>query len=506
MGGNRLETRYSNNVQQPVNFMNNKLLNYNPSFSANMQNAQFNERLNVIKQRKLQNVNSVKDLNLTQEQLTKYVIAPIKIEKSDRDEVINALSNVKGHYNDNYIKTKYWANRTNQPYKRITGEEHWKNVSQLQGYDRKSFNKKSKKGRKDMEKFFKNESKKLVIHHASKKDTIGVMDEYEELLKLFDVINGEIEAEYAPSKEAKHKLKFMKTNKLKYKVRYDPKEKDYNDLADYYKKQERKYNKNSRRADSIIDSLLNDDLNEEQIKAIEAEYYGKKKSRREEKKQIERDFKYVTDKYGDEAIDLLEKYGNDAIDIIKEYGRDARKVIENAFEDDKRKRNKSKRDSSKSSKSSDSPRNSSRNGSRSDSNRKSHDTSSRRNRSSRSERTSSRSTRTTNSESKPSVTIKRTRSRRSNNVSERSESERSTNTSKSRSTETSRRSNNSRSSRQSSRRSSEQSGRQSNRRSGEQSSNRSPRSSRSNNGKSASEPTSSSKAKPTVTIKRRRRK
>jgi hypothetical protein len=499
--------------------MNNKLLNNNPSFSANMQNAQFNERLNVIKQRKLQNVNSVKDLNLTQEQLTKYVIAPIKIEKSDRDEVINALSNVKGHYNDNYIKTKYWANRTNQPYKRITGEEHWKNVSQLQGYDRKTFNKKSKKGRKDMEKFFKNESKKLVIHHASKKDTIGVMDEYEELLKLFDVINGEIEAEYAPSKEAKHKLKFMKTNKLKYKVRYDPKEKDYNDLADYYKKQERKYNKNSRRADSIIDSLLNDDLDEEQIKAIEAEYYGKKKSRREEKKQIERDFKYVTDKYGDEAIDLLEKYGNDAIDIIKEYGRDARKVIENAFEDDKRKRNKSKRDSSKSSKSSDSPRNSSRNSSRSDSNRKSYDTSNRRNRSSRSERT-------TNSESKPSVTIKRTRSRRSNNVLERSESERSTSTSKSRSTETSRRSNNSgssrhssrqsnrrsseqsgrQSSRQSNRRSREQSSRQSSRRSSEQSSNRSPRSSRSNNGKSASEPTSSSKAKPTVTIKRRRRK
>lgn len=399
--GNRLEQRFSNANNSNRN-INNRLLANNHAYNSNLNNPQFYDKLMNIKQRKAASIKSINDLNMTKEELMKCVISPIKIEKNDASEIVRSTNNRKAQYNDNYIKKNYWNKRTNNPYKRITDDVHWENISQLKGYDDsiKKFSN-TKKGKRHMKNFFKKESKKLVIHHASKKDTIGVEEEFLKLKELLESIEHEIENQYAPSKEAEYKLKFMKTQKLKYRVKYDPKEKGYSDLSNYYRKQERKYNKNIKNIDNIIDRVINDNLNEDEIKAIEAELYStKKKSRRSEKKQMEEDFNYVINKYGDDAIELLDKYGNSALDIIKEHGLDAKHIITDIMKEDE-------------SVSRDRSRNNSRSSNRSSSNRSSS------NRSSSNRSSSSRSNRNNDkdSDSKPSVTIKRTKSRRNNNES-----------------------------------------------------------------------------------------
>jgi hypothetical protein len=250
-GNNNLMNGYKKFVDSNVPFKNNPILSGNAMFRETLKNQDFKNRVNMSKIEQMKKIKSVKDLNMTTEQITNYVIAPIKIEKMDKRELNSNYESKKSAYSasDKVVPKQLkelWEGRQNTPYKNILKKENYK-------------------------KDFKTKDD-LLVHKYTQldRDKIKLESEYDALITLLEYHNSELLTIYSASEQTKHKENFDYVLKYKNLIEYDPK--NYSDLKKYYKKTQKKINKENKRIDEMIELLISgDDLTKDELEQIQKE-------------------------------------------------------------------------------------------------------------------------------------------------------------------------------------------------------------------------------------------
>lgn len=278
---NRLLASYqnyqqSNNIQN--RFQNNPLLNNNQMFQSNMNynNSQQSQQMqmmymaNMQRQKELQKIKHIEKLNELENKVDKNkiresVIKPVKLErKNNVNDIVDhikkdwgiSISNKNNNGNrykniSNQFKSKsdsqkknFWNKRTNQPYKNIITDKKYINPF---------INKKKIK------------ENELIVHKVSKLDKEGVDNEFEDLQNNIEKHDKELKVIYSTTKEAEHKKKFNYNHKYKYRVSYTPSNhnKLKKDKIEFYKKEQKKAEQGKDKVDTIIASLVDDGILEE---------------------------------------------------------------------------------------------------------------------------------------------------------------------------------------------------------------------------------------------------
>ncbi len=250
-GTNNLMNGYKKFIDSNIPFKNNAMISGNAMFRETLKNPDFKNRLNTSKIEQMKKIKSVKDLNMTNEQITNYVIAPIKIEKMNKQELNTNYESKKSTYsnNDKVIPKQLkelWEGRQNTPYKNILKQENYK----------KDFRTKDD----------------LLVHKYTQldRDKIKLESEYDALISLLEYHDSELLTIYSASEQTKHKENFDYILKYKNLIEYDPK--NYSDLKKFYKKTHKKINKENKRIDEMIELLISgDDLTKDEIEQIQKE-------------------------------------------------------------------------------------------------------------------------------------------------------------------------------------------------------------------------------------------
>ncbi len=258
----QFNNRYINNgivngYQQFMNtntpFVNNPMLMNNPLFYGSIRDSDFYNRVNMAKMEQIKKIKNVNDLNMTTEQLSGYVICPIKVERMDKKQYDQLLGERESTYithsknkKENIPKVikEWYDGRKNTPYKNILKNENYT----------KEFKKKED----------------LIVHKISQldKDKIRLANEYETLARLLEKHDGELKVIYSASEETRHAEKFNYVNKYKNRIKYDPK--NYDELKQFYKKTQKKIKKENKRIDEMIELLLvSDQISKEDMKEIQ---------------------------------------------------------------------------------------------------------------------------------------------------------------------------------------------------------------------------------------------
>jgi hypothetical protein len=299
---NNLTKKYQAYLNQPIQFMNNQLFNNNPIYTSNINDQNFCQQMMLQREEQMKRIRNVSDLGLTREQITEYVIAPIKIEKSDSSEIERLMNDETSMMTKDFIEKNWWNSRTNAPYKNILKDEDWK----------KEF-----KSQKD-----------LIVHKVTNLDKIGLMEDYEALLKIIETHNGQLKTIFSSSKENEHKKAFKFVQKYRDRMKYNPK--DYNDLKEYYKKEQKKHDRNQKSLEDAITRLMDDDMDEKELKQLESEFIKPSKSKKnksklsDREKEIDEQIKELVEEYGEDVLKDLEKDDSDE-EKKKEKERDEKK-------------------------------------------------------------------------------------------------------------------------------------------------------------------------------------
>lgn len=244
-------------------FLNNQILLNNPTFHGSIRDPNFYNRINMEKLEQAKRIKSVADLNMTGEQLANYIICPIKVETADKKQYDQMLNEKQSMYITHKTVTRkkdgkdekeyiavipqmlsdWYDKRKNTPYKNILKNENYE----------KEFKKKED----------------LIVHKITQldKDKMKLLNEYEVLTRMLEKHDGELKLIYSASEETKHAEQFNYVQKYKNRIKYDPK--NYEDLKQFYKKTQRKYKKEERRIDDMIELLLaSEDISEQEIEKI----------------------------------------------------------------------------------------------------------------------------------------------------------------------------------------------------------------------------------------------
>lgn len=295
---NNLINQFNSHLNQPKqnSFMNNPMINNNPNFS--LRDPQFYNKIQMAKIEQIKRAKNVNDLGMDKKELCEYIIDPIKINKTDRGDIEKKLHETEHMYlvqttadkfedqNNAYLK-ELWKTRTNQPYKNIIKKE--------------AFDKDYKKYYNDN--IFKkdiNNRDELIVHKVIKN-----IDADEDLLEadfllvqeILEKHNKELKSIYSISNENKYKREFEYAQKYRYRLEYNPK--DSEELKDFYKKEQKKINKENKMLDQIIDMLVEqDDLSKEEIDKLNEELHKDK-----DKEYIEDDLR---DELGDDYDEIME--------------------------------------------------------------------------------------------------------------------------------------------------------------------------------------------------------
>ena len=230
---NKLLDQYNQRSDNAM-FKNNPLLNNNEFYRNYYGNPQFRQKIQEAKMSR--NIKSVRDLDMTNEELTNCIICPVKINKSSTNEVSEAYDNLANQYSSDKasgVVKEWWKERKNVPYKNILKDQ-------------------------DYSKEFKSQ-KDLIVHRISKrdKDEIEFMREYTKLKGLIETHNKDLKVIYSASEKTKHKKEFEYANKFKYKIKYNPK--DFSQLKDFYAKEQNKITREKKKIDTLIDMLVEDE-------------------------------------------------------------------------------------------------------------------------------------------------------------------------------------------------------------------------------------------------------
>lgn len=255
---NNLIAGYQKFQKDNIPFQNNPLLNNNPHFN-NMINNQQMQMMNVYNHMmKYKQAQEMKKLQKTNDVTTVFdkqivhesVIRPLKIERSDPGKIKILYDDRQSQWENE--KRTAWAQRTNQPYKNIIKDQSYNKFIGKQKIDKDE----------------------LIVHRVTDSDKIGLNEEFEDLVRILEKHNNDLKVIYSTNKELEYKKKFEYNHREKYRILYDPK--DYKDLKkdqlEYFKKEQRKLEKDKKSIDDIIESLMSKGyLNENDIKNIENE-------------------------------------------------------------------------------------------------------------------------------------------------------------------------------------------------------------------------------------------
>ncbi len=302
---NKLINQFNSHLNQPKqnSFMNNPMMNNNPNFS--LRDPQFYNKIQMAKIEQIKRAKNISDLGMDKKELSEFIIDPIKINKTERGEIDKKLHDTEHMYLVPTSETKYenqsnaylrelWKSRTNQPYKNIIKKE--------------AFDKDYKKYYNDN--IFKkdiNNRDELIVHKVIKD-----IDADEDLLEadfllvqeILEKHNKELKSIYSVSNENKYKREFEYAQKYRYRLEYNPK--DSEELKDFYKKEQKKINKENKMLDQIIDMLVEqDDLSKDEIDKLNEALHKEKDTK---------DFKDLEDELRDELGDDYDEI-MDAIQI-----------------------------------------------------------------------------------------------------------------------------------------------------------------------------------------------
>ena len=219
---------YQNNQVYQTNQVNqtNRLTNMYQGHNEKQQ-------LMMMKQEQMRKIKNISDLNIPKEKITEYVINPIKIEKSSREELNKLTIDEQKTLSKKYVEEQLWKNRTNVPYKIILKNENWK----------KEFNK----------------QEDLIVYKITDNDKNNkhLENEYNKLQDILNDHNGELKVMYSVSNESDHKKKFKFVKKYKSTLVEKPTQKNNN-------------------PDEILSKIIDEDATEEDVKKLEKEYINNK--------------------------------------------------------------------------------------------------------------------------------------------------------------------------------------------------------------------------------------
>jgi len=302
---NKLVNGYQKHVTTNIPFNNNSMLSNNPQYYGSIQNPDFYDRVNMAKRESMKKYKSVSDLKLSKDQLVKYIINPIKIDKlneNDKKEYINLLNDRSNTYIKkgeidlkkitNYMQQLY-AGRKNTPYKNILKKDLIKKDLYNQEYTKID---------------------DLIVHKVTQfdKNKIRLLNELESLINKMEIHDNELKIIYSVSEKANHKKQFDYVKKYKNRIKYDPK--NYNELKVKYKKEQTKLNKEGKRIDEMIELLLaSEQLSSEDISEL----------------QKVTNITDNIDTHMDDVFDKGEKYLEKELEkqILKEVGKNGLKEI-----------------------------------------------------------------------------------------------------------------------------------------------------------------------------------
>lgn len=334
---NRLSNEYNKIINNNVPYTQNPLLSNNPNFVANIRNSDFYTRMNLEKMEQMRKIKDVKDLGITERQLTDYIICPIVVAKEDKKELDKKNKERENNYlffgkdkfgkdneysNDNipeFIKM-LWSGRSNNPYKNILKKEDYN----------KSFKKKDD----------------LVVHKVTKldKNIIKTLKDFENMKEFIVLHNGELKIKFSKKKENKYKEKFDYINKVKYSFKFDPK--NFSELKQFYKQEQKKIKRTDKRINEMLEILLaSESLSKEDIDDINIQY-----NKNDEQEDLSYQLKLTTSKIDKKfEKELEEELGLSGCDLNKmlEEELEKSKNIDKKLRDHK-KLKKNKSDSEKS--------------------------------------------------------------------------------------------------------------------------------------------------------------
>lgn len=263
MNNNFRQTQYTNNnnfINGYQNFRNtntpfsgNVLLSNNPMFFGSIHDPNFQNNINIAKMEQRSKIKSLKDLNLSKEQLSSYVIDPIKIVRQGEQEILTKYDSRRCTYisrddaQNNFpaLMMEWYNSRTNNPYKNILKNENYKKI-------------------------FKN-MKDLIVHTVTQldKDKIRFAEELAEKKLLFEEHDGELKLLFSLSQQAEHAKNFEYVQKYKHRIKYNPE--NFNDLKQYYKNETKRINNENKRIDEMLEMLIMNDgtLTQEELNQIQ---------------------------------------------------------------------------------------------------------------------------------------------------------------------------------------------------------------------------------------------
>jgi hypothetical protein len=272
------------------------MLSSNPAFLGSIKDPQFYNKMNAARIEQMKKVKNIKDLGKSQEELMEYVIQPLKIEKTKRDEIEPVYLDRKDNFEK--VLNDFWKSRNNVGYKNILKNE---NTSGKQ---------------------FKNKEE-LIVHKVTNLDKIGLNKEFDKLRKLLKRQNKELKNIYTDDKEANFKKDFEYVNKYQHRLKYDPK--SFDELKEYYNKEQMKIAREDKKLGDLIDTLLESDVLEEDDKNKFVKQLSDLEHMFEEKSAKSR--KTKTDESDNDSSESYEDEKKIHKQLKKELGKDYDKVM-----------------------------------------------------------------------------------------------------------------------------------------------------------------------------------
>ena len=302
---NSLINQFNNHNNQNQNmFSRNSMINQNPQVSQ--RDMHFYNKLQMAKLEKIKQAKNINDFGLSKKEVFEQIIDPIKINKTPKIEIDKDLNNRSSLYSidkkdqaNDYIR-ELWKTRTNQAYKNIIKKE-------LFDKDYKKYYK------EDIFKNNINNKSDLIVHKVVKNvdaDEILLEAEFELLNSMLEKHNDELKSIYTVSNKNKFKKDFEYAQKYKYRLEYNPR--DAEELKDFYKKEQKKINKENKMLDQIIDMLVEQD----ELSSTEVEELNNKLKEQQNKKEIDNKIdneieKTLREELGDDYDELINKLDNE---------------------------------------------------------------------------------------------------------------------------------------------------------------------------------------------------
>ena len=314
--GNNLLNRFNSYTNNNNPYQNNPLLNNNPNL--NMKDSSFFNKMNMAKLEQIKRARNIDEMGIDKKQLTDLIICPIAINKVNKNELNEAYNEIVPHYDTkiNKIVNEWWQTRTNQPYKNIIKKDLF-NKDFKKYYNDNIFNTNIK------------DKKELLVHKVTSEDWDKILleAEYEILNDILEKHDKELKVIYSSSKKNQYKKEFEYVQNYRYRLEYNPKNSE--ELKDFYKKEQKKINKESKMIDDVINTLIeNDELTNDEINKINSEIktYNKKSSKIDRLEDELR--KELGDDYEDiiNNIDIDELNESDSDDNIKSKSKSKSKL------------------------------------------------------------------------------------------------------------------------------------------------------------------------------------